>query len=164
MPFTIFAPPPDNSRYTLWTGSMPASVAPDKEWQIDFSREIDVSTLADTTIFICKAGTGERHRVTVGVASGPDNRATAVRVTPVQPYTGGGSYVLYIEKSLKSKSDFFLRQGIRLPFLVSIKQPLSRTALKQRRLPALRQYGHDFLRQRNSWDIFRTFAAMPDVD
>jgi hypothetical protein len=119
MPFTVFAPLPDNSQYTLWTGSVPAKVAEDKQWLITFNQEVDPSTLTDTSIFICKAGTGERHPVAVGFSSGSITSVTTATVNPRQPCDSEGSYVLYIDNSIKDKNGSYLAQGIQIPFSVT---------------------------------------------
>ncbi|MDD2444016.1 MAG: Calx-beta domain-containing protein, partial [Desulfotomaculaceae bacterium] len=117
VPFTVTAPPPDDSQYTLWSGSTATEdVAVDKEWRIKFNQELDTSTINDTSAYICKAVTGKRHPVAVEIENEPDNRAATMKVKPVRPYTGGGGYVLYIDKTIKSKTGTNLAQGIKMYF------------------------------------------------
>ncbi|MEG6521916.1 Calx-beta domain-containing protein [Desulfotomaculum sp. 1211_IL3151] len=120
VPFTVWAFPPDISQYALWSGTAATVGVPvDKQWLVRFNHEVDVTTLTDTTIFICKAGTGERHPVAVGVADTPDSQYKTAQVRPVQPYSNGGSYVLYIDKSIKSKGGSYLNRGIQMPFSIT---------------------------------------------
>jgi uncharacterized repeat protein (TIGR02543 family) len=119
IPFTIDAPLPDNNQYAPWTGDLLAEVAEDKEWQIKFNREVDLSTLSDVNIFVCEAGSGVRHPVIVESSIDPGTLAATATVKPCRPYLSGTSYVLYVDKCIKSINGSPLAQGIKMPFNVA---------------------------------------------
>jgi uncharacterized repeat protein (TIGR02543 family) len=108
--FTLIEIPKDyfHGRTTV----MPDKAASDKEWQIKFTKAADAVTVTKENVYVVDS---KGNKVDVKVSYGSDN---ILKVVPVNPYTSGETYYLYISKAVKSKDRTSLVNELRYQFTV----------------------------------------------
>jgi len=108
---------PDESLYEEIYPKASSSAAPDKEWVIAFSEEVDEATL-DEGISIYRTDEGSIYRVPLEPVIEDERRG--VRLRHSVPFEAG-NYNIYIEDTVKSKSaSRQLKKRIHMKFMVTV--------------------------------------------
>lgn len=93
-----------------------------KDWTIEFNTEIDEATINTKNIFVVELSpTSEGAKPAVTVSLKEDKKSVIVKA-PLEGYKNGGSYVLVIERSVKSVKGKPLIEKVEVEFSI-IEQP-----------------------------------------
>jgi hypothetical protein len=94
------------------TTAIKDKVATDKEWQIKFTKAADAATVTKDNVYVVDS---KGNKVDVKVSYGSDN---ILKVAPVNSYTSGETYYLYISSKVTSKDKTPLAEDLRYEFVV----------------------------------------------
>jgi hypothetical protein len=101
--------------YKSWPAQQ--GVSPNKVWQVRFSVPMRADSINSANIYVLDAGGAS---VPVNVSLDPaDPLHRTVLVEPLEPYTAGATYTLYILKSVTSETGAGLRQEVRMSFTIA---------------------------------------------
>ena len=105
----------DENEFEQWTMvGETTKVEPTKEWKINFSKEIDESSLKDS-IFICKQGTNSNFPITLQLSE--DKKS--VKIAHNIPFEIGENYTIYINKDINNvEGDANLKNSIKMSFSI----------------------------------------------
>ncbi|SOC06080.1 Ig-like domain-containing protein [Ureibacillus xyleni] len=84
-----------------------------KDWTIQFSKGIDISTLSNLDIVVLDE---EQNLVETTISYLPDSNA--VKISSSQPYESGKTYTLYIGNDISSESGLNLKNSVKMTFTV----------------------------------------------
>jgi outer membrane protein assembly factor BamB len=84
---------------------------PDKEWNIQFTKEVDPKTVTEDNIYVLDS---KGSKVDVELKSS----VKGVTIKPVQNYKLGETYDLYVTKNIHSKSGKLIKQPIKYDFTI----------------------------------------------
>lgn len=87
-----------------------------KAWTIQFSQEIQQTTLTNSTIYI-QDNTGKKIETTL-----TDKKQRSVKIVPTEAYKANQQYTLYVTKNVYSTKNTPLTTEIKLPFILKAKQ------------------------------------------
>ncbi len=108
--FTLIEMPKDY--FQGKTTVMKDKVAADKEWNIKFTKAVDASTVTKDNVYVVDS---KGNKVEVKINYGSED---LLKVTPVNPYTSGETYYLYISKNVRAKDRTSLVNGLRYQFTI----------------------------------------------
>jgi|GEM_PF-701952 len=94
------------------TTVIPYKVNANKEWQIRFTKEADKNTINNENIYVIDS---KGNKVDINISYGSDN---ILKISPINNYTSGETYNLYISKKVSSKDGKVLTNELKYVFTV----------------------------------------------
>lgn len=95
------------------TTYIPYKVAPDKVWSVEFSKEADKATITPENVYVLDS---EGNKVDINISYDSNN---VLKIAPVNKYTAGETYSLYISKKVTSKDGKALVNNLKYNFTVA---------------------------------------------
>lgn len=109
--FTIVELPEDY--FDGKTTYIPYKVPPDKVWSIKFSKEADRKTITPENVYVLDS---KGNKVDINISYDSSN---VLKISPVNKYTAGETYSLYISKKVASKAGKALTSALKYNFTIT---------------------------------------------
>jgi len=109
--FTIVELPEDY--FDGKTTYLPYKVPPDKVWSIKFSKEADRETITPENVYVLDS---KGNKVDINISYDSSN---VLKIYPVNKYTAGETYSLYISKKVASKDGKALTNALKYNFTIT---------------------------------------------